>query len=314
MLKEVGISGVIDCHTHSGGTDAYNYFAGNIPHSQSVADLLLKTRMSGVDRVITFPFPGSTYYNTQKLIEEGKREPSGLQRFPYEVENIVLARECGSYQEEVIPFACVDPTTEVQKQLDLISDLHSQGKIFGLKLHTLAAGCDATMLITSGIAEFAEGRNLPIIVHSGVDLVSHPSHVLEVGKKFPRLRLCIAHLAGLDSDCLTEISKMDNVYVDCVPFLQICKAVEDKGTNVSYPNLIDPANPVQSLLNYLNVLQDNLIWGTDEPWTTSIEADGTVRSNHTYFDEVKVLVDLARLSEKGLAKITNENTINFLFG
>ncbi|KAF0232178.1 MAG: hypothetical protein FD167_4751, partial [bacterium] len=167
MLKELGIRNAIDCHTHSGGTDAYNYFVGNLPHTQAVSDLMFKARLAGVDKVVTFPFPGSTYYNTRTLVLEGRREPSGFQDFPYQTENRVLVSDCEQFKGDIFPFACIDPNTEVHKQIDFLRELLDSGKIYGLKFHTLACGCGAEKLITSGFAEFAQGNNLPILVHSG---------------------------------------------------------------------------------------------------------------------------------------------------
>lgn len=314
MLKELGIENVIDCHSHSGGTDMFNYFSGNLPHSQSVSDLMMKVDQTGVNKIVTFPFPGSVYYDTKIMIANGNRIPSGLEEFPYQFENRTIVHDCDQHNGRVLPFACIDPTTEVSKQIEYLQSLKDRRKIFGLKLHTLACGCSAGRLVNSGFAEFAQTNDLPIMVHSGLDELSHPSNVLTVGRQYRDLRLCVAHMAALDGDVIDQISKTDNIFVDCAPFLQFCHEVLVGDTSVCYPNLIDPTNPADSLFKYYNKLRNNLVWGTDEPWTTSIESDGTIRSKHTYADEVGVIVDLFHISEKAVAAITNQNTMNFLFG
>jgi hypothetical protein len=312
-LKELGIENVIDSHTHSGGTDTYNFFMGNIPHSQAVEDLELKAKLSGVNKVITTPFPGTSYFNAKVLVTEGRKEPSGQQDFPYQQENFVLVNDSKRF-EIIIPFACVDPTTKVPEQLAFIGALHDRKEVFGLKFHSLACGCTAFQIARSGIADFAIERNIPILVHSGLDQLSHPRNVIKLSETFPNLRVCLAHLGGLDEETIKAVSKHRNVFIDCVPFLQICRAVEEGSDIVSFPNLIDPQHPAVSLNRYFNNLKDHLIWGTDEPWTTSINANGKVRSKNSYFDEVNILTELFKISPDAVSSITYKNTINYLYG
>ena len=55
-LKELGIEGVIDAHFHSVNTDYYNLFSGELPNTQSVGDLLLKAKLTGVEKNINFHY------------------------------------------------------------------------------------------------------------------------------------------------------------------------------------------------------------------------------------------------------------------
>ncbi len=311
-LSELGINEIVDCHTHSGGTDTYNFFAGNIPHTQSVEDLALKARQNGVDRVVTFPFPGSSYYNARLLVTEGKRVPSGLQDFPYQVENLVTARDCQTTGQNLIAFACVDPTIKINEQVDSLRKMHGARLIHGLKLHTLASGCTAQELETSGFIDFALEKDLPIIVHSGTDNLSRPENVLNIGKKYPRLRICAAHLAGLNEEVLADIRKTENVFVDCVPFIQLCNSVRDSDNSVSFPNRIDHNQPASSLAKYGEQLTNNFLWGTDEPWTTNVEASGRVRANHGYSGETTVLAELFKISPQVAMAIAVTNPNRFL--
>lgn len=314
-LKEQGITGVIDSHTHSGGTDTYNYYAGNSPHSQSVEDLTLKAILAGIETVITTPFPGSGYYDAKALVEKQIRVPSGLQDFPYEIENKVIAQDCSrATGVAMLAFACVDPMVRVNEQLALLEGLHGQGKIFGLKFHTLACGCNAKELKRSGIAEFALSKKMPILIHSGRDAISHPQHILDLAREYPSLAVCIAHLADLDHKIIDAIPKHENVFIDCAPFLRTCRAVKERPETLSSPNLIDPANPASSLFAYYNILKDHLIWGTDEPWTTSVNVKGRVSGGGNYFDEAALLVDLYKLSQEATFAITNKNTQRYLNG
>ncbi len=119
LLSELGLNGVIDCHTHT-GYDGYNFVQGRFPNQQSVADLARKTDLTGVSRAITFPFPSTEYWNTDILVRENRLVASGKQKFPYQVENQTLLDESRSYGRKIVPFVCINPVVEVQKQLDFL--------------------------------------------------------------------------------------------------------------------------------------------------------------------------------------------------
>ena len=143
-FKELNINDAWDCHTHSGGVDFYNMFKGNLPYVQSVDDLVKKATDEGITNIITFPLPSSSYYDPR---ERGK--VSGLQDFPYQIENAALIRSCEQYKDNVFPFLCIDPVVKQKEQIDKLSVLWNQKKFYGLKLHTLATGTKATDILKS---------------------------------------------------------------------------------------------------------------------------------------------------------------------
>lgn len=314
-LKELGITGIIDGHTHSGGTDYYNQFEGNIPHTQAVEDLLLKAALAGVESVVTMPFPTTSYYNPRVLTQEHKKLPSGFQNFPYQVENLSLLRTCAFAGPRILPFVCVDPKEKTQEQLDSLGRLMEQYRIYGLKLHTLATGSTAEDLHRSGFVDFALEKNLPFLIHS--DLRSaplHPINVARFAKQRPKLRVCIAHLAWLDQEAIDAVATIENLFIDCSPFLYIFKAAREKTRMVARQNMIIDDDPAGSLLNYARILKDSLIWGTDEPWTRSIDVDGTVDSDHTYTDEANLLAQIFERDAEMADSLAQRNARVFLFG
>lgn len=314
-LKELGLNKAIDCHTHSGGVDHYNLFSGNLPISQSVDDLMLKSKASEIDKVITFPFPSTNYYDTRKLVESNERVNSGLQKFPYQIENMALIRGCEESSEKLLPFMCIDPSSHTKEQIDYLEKIYKRKKFFGLKLHTLAVRVKATRLERSDFIDFALNKNIPIIIHSALqDEFSHPENIVKLAKIYPQLRVCIAHLACLDEEVIKNVPKFANLYLDTSPFLQICNKVREGSKIVYSPNNINPNKPTESLLFYYKKLKDNLIWGTDEPWTKCISSSGKVSSNHTYADEVDILIKLSELSSEAVFNITTRNSERFLFG
>ena len=106
------------------------------------------------------------------------------------------------------------------------------------------------------------------MIHSGFpDKYSDPKNIIEASKYNQNVRFCIAHLAWLDEESITKVKNSKNVFLDCSPFIQICNKVRNGSSSVRKPNLIDPSQPVASLLRYQSLLRDSLVWGSDEPWT-----------------------------------------------
>lgn len=283
--------------------------------AQSVEDLVLKARLSGIAKVITFPFPSTGYYNTRELVTRNQKIPSGQQDFPYQVENLALIKGCENTDFPVLPFMAIDPSNHVHEQVESLRQIYEKRKFYGLKLHTLATGVSADKLIGSEIVEFAQEKNVPVLIHSGLgDEYSHPGNIVKLAKYSPDLRVCVAHLGWLDSDTIKEVAKSDNLFIDTCPFLQICNRVR-KGSKMIYnPNLVDPYKPAESMYRYYNLLKDSLIWGTDEPWTKCISARGNISSNHTYGDEARVISGLFQISPQAATDITSRNTERFIFG
>lgn len=246
---------------------------------------------------------------------ENVRIPSNLQDFPYQVENMALLKGCENTDYPVLPFMGIDPSNHVREQVESLRQIYEKGEIFGLKLHTLATGITANKLLGSEFVDFAKEKNIPILIHSGLgDEYSHPRNIIKLAKLSPSLRVCVAHLAWLDEETIKEVAKSDNMFIDTCPFLQICNRVRKGSKMVFSSNLIDPDKPAESMLRYYNLLKNNLIWGTDEPWTKCISARGNISSNHTYHDEAEVMANLFQISPRSAFNIASRNTERFLFG
>lgn len=309
-FKELGINNAWDCHTHSGGVDFYNMFKGNLPYVQSVDDLVQKANNLGVARIITFPFPSTSYYDPR---ERGRA--SGLQDFPYQVENDALLKSCECYKDKVFPFLCIDPGVKQKEQLDRLTTLWNQKKFYGLKLHTLATGSRATDILKSEFPDFIIKNDIPLLIHSGItDPYSNPHYILELAKEMPTVRICVAHIGRLDEETVFQVAVKENLFTDCSPFLQLCDLVRFGSRAVARPNLIDIEDPVASLHRYSLVLKSHLLWGTDEPWTSIVEADGSYVSRHSYQEEVNLLSNLFKISPKAVIDMTTTNVEYFIFG
>ena len=118
MSKErrINESEIVDCHTHASGIDAFNFFIPRVPSTQSIAELEEKITRNGVSHCIVFPMPCSLYYNPRVILDEGRLQPSGLEDFPYEMENKALLYEVGLSSGCFLPFLAIDPKEKIDRK------------------------------------------------------------------------------------------------------------------------------------------------------------------------------------------------------
>lgn len=320
MKNKIDINelGTTDVHTHAGGIDLYNFFKNLDPTTQSVRDLVIKAKTNGVRRLVVFPMPTAFYFNPSLIVSNQIWVSSGLEDYPYELSNKSLLHEAKNFGGDmVLPFMAIHPTEKVTEQLIFLEAAVSSGDIYGLKWHTLATNTSPTTLIGSPFIKFLANHNLPILIHAGINPdFTHPANILELASNHPEIRVCIAHFAGFDKDIILKVKKLPNVFIDTSPFLRLCDYANKQLPQVSQrlfsTNYADPAN---CLIDIHQVIPQQLLWGTDEPWTAFCDSKGNPLKPYSYSDECAILNQLNNRGRSDVMKsITETNTWHFLFG
>lgn len=221
MRKEQEIDDIeiIDGHTHASGIEAFNFFTPRLPSSQSIAELEAKMVRSGVAFAVVFPMPSTLYYNPRILLSDDTLQPSGLEDFPYEVENRALMYEVSVSLGHFLPFLAIDPKEEVEKQVRF---LREQKEYFGLKFHPVATHSSIDDLKGSLFLDILQERGIPLMVHSGRQRNALPESIFSFAQEHPGIKFCIAHLAGFDAEIISRAKKLDNIFFDTSPFLNCC--------------------------------------------------------------------------------------------
>jgi predicted TIM-barrel fold metal-dependent hydrolase len=254
--------------------------------------------------------PTSTYYDLKLLSENSELVPSGQQDFPYQKENEFLLYECELFGEgHTLPFLAINPREKVREQLLQIKKWMKRYKIYGLKFHTLATHSKATALRRTGFIELAKSHNLPIMIHAGFSGSARPKYIFEIAKENPEVRFCVAHLADFSQELfnLLDIDFLPNLFIDPSPFMALCVAAAyEKNTERKE---FDFRRPDIVLRQLAERYSENLIWGTDEPWTTPVDKFGNIIERVDYEDEVILLNSLPKYLKQ---KIAYENSIRFL--
>jgi len=144
----------------------------------------------GIDKAVVFPInegDGKLIKKSLEILERSKKE------------------------KWIIPFLRVDPKNISKEEF---VDLLDKG-FKGVKLHSRSQNFEADNPKYFWIYEVCDKKNIPILFHSSVrEDISHPKRIFKVAKKFPNLKIIIAHFFGGDHNLAKEAIKYPNIYVD----------------------------------------------------------------------------------------------------
>jgi hypothetical protein len=306
---------LVDGHSHA-GFDATNFVRGRYPTVQSIPDMVRKMKASGVNYALSFPPPSDLVWFDLKKVAYDREwvfsENPG-EDFPYQLSNKNHFKESDLFGEKLIlPFAAILPGVKEDEQIAYLSTLAESDLLFGLKLHTLATHTHASTLERSRFIDFANRYSLPITLHCGSDEYSLPEQVVDLAEKFQNVRFCIAHSADFKISIYKRLKEnpLNNLFIDTCPHITNCILAE-KGPTSDVLDL-HYANPLQTLIELYNILPSQIIWGTDEPWTTVSESNSSkVIAKVTYEDEVRLFMNLPKEIRTNMGYI---NSIRYIFG
>jgi hypothetical protein len=309
---------VNDIHSHV-GIDLFNYIRGRYPFTQSARDLRQKASSNGIENVVAFPMPFAPYYSPKQVIDSQLWIESGIEEYPYQVSNRSLIYEASLLEEhKLLPFLTFDPRRKVPEQVESLRFLIQNHDIYGLKLHTIATWSNPQVLIKSEFIEILEDFDIPLLIHTGLSPeFTHARYVLDVARIYPSVRILIAHAAAFDVEILKAVRDSENLYIDCTPLLTLCQfATQNDHQHIA--EKIFPTNysdPVRVLVDLNDFMQGRLVWGTDEPWTSTVGNSGKMIAAFSYEQECSVLEQLAHLGYSDTKQdIAVNNTRSFLFG
>jgi hypothetical protein len=173
---------VVDAHAHIGiDKDGHKI----------TADSLIKAMdASNVDKALIFPL----------------NPPKDSVNFNRSNDAILLAAKF--YKERFIPFFRLDPNKKWKKEFETRL---SQG-FKGLKLHPRSQNFRLMSSKVAKIYEECEKNNLPILFHTGFGLEEIAEDLLQISKRFSKLKIILGHAGFVDMDnVIKKLSKRNNV-------------------------------------------------------------------------------------------------------
>lgn len=307
---------IIDCHNHL-GVDLLFYLNGWHPYAQDLPTLVTEGRHCGVDRWVVFPMVSNLAFDVQAM-RQGRMEVGGLECVPYAYENERMLREVYQLYPDLgkaaLPFAILDPLREPAAQVKKLRALHKEFPFYGLKIQATIIKSDVTALLREGrvFLDLAEELNLPFLIHSSVgdDKWSQAKDILKVAEAAPLVRFCLAHSCRFDRECLDRVAELPNTWFDCSAHRIHCECVQLDMPNIAKVDRRFPADyrdPDAVLQALAEAYPTKLIWGSDTPFQSYVDAEYSLRS--TYAEEVACLNSV---SEKLKQAIAQDNLLTLL--
>lgn len=330
-IKPSDLAGkVIDAHSHV-GVALGSYGRAEYPYAQTIEGLYYQQLHGGVDVNLVFPFTSDLYFDLPKLVGGRHVKPRApVSPVPYQVENLLLLREVFDYCPELsrrfLPFISVDPLRETRAQAREIKKLLKKYPVYGIKINPVVCQAPVTALLKEGrcLLDLAREQRWPILLHTTsqpADQFSYAGNAFKVIDANPDIRFCLAHCILFSKPLLDRALVTPNVWVDTAAFkiqVDVCRIWA--GKTINKHDLIDAdfSDHNDVLAKICADYGEKIVWGTDSPayayiCRRKLNQTQWQEFNYkgTYDDEIRLL---RRRPPSVRRKITNRNTIRFLFG
>lgn len=144
---------------------------------------------------------------------------------------IYLTKEHPSF---FVGFCYLNPRNSKKSIEEEIERCILKNNLKGIKLEASMSASDTKVL---EIAEIGQNLNIPILHHSWNTFTlgrnpspecyqTDPEDIVVLAKNFPKLKIIMAHLRGIDIRGIIEVKRYENVYVDTSGAQPVCGIIE----------------------------------------------------------------------------------------
>jgi len=178
-----------------------------------------------------YPFTGEELV---KSMDKDSVDKSIIFPFPQAIDNNYIAENVKRFPDRLIGFACINPLQKNAKG-ELVRSIEVL-KLKGLKLHPGLNGyAPSNHELLDPILKLCAEFEIPIIIHGGDDLLTHPFEIEEMVRPFPKVIVVIAHMGfmWLCNQARMVAKRNKNVWLDTAGVLQgeITQSVDEVGAD-----------------------------------------------------------------------------------
>lgn len=308
----------IDNHVHI-GVDPLFYFQGWSPYCLDLPQLQLEAEGTGIEQWVVFPFVSYSALDPGAL-RQGRIEPGGGE-VPYRFENRRLSEDLGRLEPGVRAgfrqFLMADPGRQAADQVEEWGSLAGGHRFHGIKIQATIIRSPIMSLLAGArcMLDFAEERNLPLLIHSSIDpsdTWSACADILRVVEARPGIRFVLAHSCRFHRESLDRVAALPNAWFDCSAHVIHCQCAERNLPVVAAPAerfSSDYSSPKTVLRDLAAAYPDKLIWGSDAPFYSY--ADKDIQLHSSYRREAAVLDALSSGQQE---LVSHRNTLAWLKG
>lgn len=136
----------------------------------------------------------------------------------YKVESVHknMVNMCRKSKNRLFAFAEIDIRNDLNTTINELEKVLEQDEFLGVKIHPSNTGYPVDGRYYDGIFEWANKSNVLIEIHSYprthiLDDVCSPSRIKNIVKKYPDLRISIAHMGGFQYEELIDLGLYTNI-------------------------------------------------------------------------------------------------------
>lgn len=169
-----------------------------------------------------------------KSMDEDSVDKSIVFSFPWDLDNDYIADAVRRFPDRLIGFSHVNLNNRNAKE-EIIRSVEVLG-LKGVKLHPFIHGyAPSNHQLLDPILKLCAKLELPIVIHGGDDLFTHPFEIEEMAKPFPEVTVVMAHMGFmfLTNQARMVAKRNENILVDTAGVVQgeITVSVEELGAH-----------------------------------------------------------------------------------
>lgn len=198
---------------------------------------------------------------------------------------------CGKAKNRLFCFADIDIRNDLERTIQILEDVVKREEVLGLKIHATNTAYPIDGMYYDEIFKWANKNNILVEIHSYprthlMDDVCSPVRIKNVIKKYPKLRISIAHIGGFQCEELIDLGLFFNI-------------------SAILPDLVDKfgIEEANKILRRLDV--EKLIFATDYPDNRKLEPS-------KIYDKYFEILSKMDFSEEEAEKICRLNALEMI--
>jgi len=128
-----------------------------------------------------------------------------------------MAEAVAKYPDKFYTLLCMHPALSLDFNIKIVEQYIVNGPLDGVKLSIQMNARDKRL---EPFADYLQAYNIPVLFHSWYKTVnkyqyeSDPADIADLAKRFPKLRILMAHVTGCKKRGVQDIKKHENILID----------------------------------------------------------------------------------------------------
>lgn len=260
---------MLDMHTHI-GPERFNRFYDLVPKYCSPEELDELLSQFGFSDAVVFANPFTEYFDIESVLDDELIIADSM-ACPYHRENREVLETIEAFER--FSSALMIANHRGHSNLEDVKSLYRDySSVVALKFHTLGTHTSPAALQSSGFLEFADAKELPVIVHlkkytpdsdSDLPRYGHPGELVDLAEDHPGVDFIGAHTASFSGEFMSTAEGMDNLFFDVSPSNFLISQNDWRAADA----IEIPEDARDMIIKLVEKYPNAVLWGSDFPWS-----------------------------------------------